>query len=201
MATTKLKGKRGATFKKAWALYAGEDRVKGITAVDRGFPTVITAPGHELPNGDIPVSLLSLGELTTKNADGQPSFASADRTLASKIDADTFSVKVDSTAFREFAAGGYVVYTPPKDLTGYTARAHFRAAIDDPDPPLLALTDGAGITLGAEEGTVDMTVTDEQTTALEEDLTYWNVELESPLGEVMRLDEGTFELTPDVTRV
>lgn len=198
---TKLKGKRGATFKKAWALYAGEDRVKGITAVSRGFPTVITAPGHELPAGDIPVSLLSLGPLTTRDTDGAQSHETKDRILASKIDADNFAVKVDSTAFAEFAPGGYLVYTPPQDLTNYLARAHFRVDVDAPDPPLLALDETDGLSLGATEGTVDLTITDERTTAMEEDLTYWNVELESPLGEVLRLDEGTLELTPDVTRI
>jgi hypothetical protein len=198
---TKLKGKRGATFKRAWALYAGEERVKGITAVSRGFPTVITAPGHELPAGDIPVSLLSLGALTTKDSDGAQSFATKDRILASKVDADNFTVKVDSTDYAEFEPGGYLVYTPPQDLTGYLARAHFRSDVDAVDPPLLALDETDGIALGGTEGTVDMTISDERTTALEEDLTTWNVELESPLGEVMRLDEGTLELTPDVTRI
>lgn len=202
---TKLKVQRGATFRKAWAWYAGPDSVKGITVVTRGFPTVLTCPSHNLPSSAIPVSLISMGELTTLNSDGAPSFKPADRILAIKTGADTFSIDYDSSESDAFTAGiggviGYLVYTPPKDLTGYAARMQFREAVDSADV-LLALDEAAGITLGTTEGTIDVELTDTQTTDFPLDAAVWNLELVAPgPGDVTRFDEGTIELSPDVNR-
>ena len=202
---TKLKAARGATFRKSWAWYAGPDAVKPITAVTRGFPTILTCASHNLPSADIPVSLISMGELTTLNSDGAPSFKPADRILASKTGADTFSIDFDSSESDAFATGlggiiGYLVYTPPKDLTGYTARLQFREAVDSADV-LLALDETDGLDVGTTEGTIDMVLTDTQTTDFPLDSAVWNLELvASGPGDVTRFDEGTLELSPDVNR-
>lgn len=198
--TTKLKVPRGATFRKGWVWYDGADVIKDITAIDRGFHTEITAPTHGLPSTDIPVALLDVGELNTLDASGNPSFATKDRILAHVLDASKFSVEVDSTEFTAYTTGGYLVYRPPKNITGYTARMQFRATTKAADV-LLELTDTSGITLGGAEGTIDMVMTDVQTTNFPKNSGVWNIELIAPgPGDVTRFDEGTIELTADVNR-
>lgn len=201
MAQVRLKAPRGATFRKLWTEYTTAKVVHPIQLVARGFPTILTATGHGLPLNPCPVSLMSLGELSTKDPDLQPSFDPKYRIPATRLDDDRFSIDVDSSAMRDFKAGGYVVYSPPKDFTGYTARAHFRANVDDPDPPLLSLNHLDGIALGGTEGSVEMILTEPRTAALPEDFSYWNIELIAPGygGDVARFKEGTLELSPDVT--
>lgn len=199
---TKLKVPRGATFRKGWVWYDGEDVIKPITVITRGFHTEITAPLHGFPSTDIPVALLDVGELNTLDASGNPSFATKNRILAHALDANKFSVEVDSSEFSAYdGTGGYVVYRPPKNLTGYTARMQFRATVNAADI-LLELTSGNGITLGGAEGTIDMVLTDAQTTAFAKNAGVWNIELTAPVPslDVTRFDEGTIELTADVNR-
>jgi len=197
---TKLKANRGATFRKGWVWYDGADVVKAITSITRGFHTVVSVTSHGLPSTDIPVALLDVGELTTLDASGSPSFAPKDRILAHALTSDTFSVEVDSTEFAADTGGGYVVYRPPKNLTSYTARMQFRANVNA-TAILLELTESDGITLGGVEGTIDVVLTDAQTTAFPKNTAVWNIELVAPgPGDVTRFDEGTIEFSPDVNR-
>lgn len=198
---TKLKVPRGATFRKGWVWYDGEDIRKDITAIARGFPTVLTAPTHSLTSIDTPVALLNVDELSTVDSSGQPSFATKDRILAHAIDASTFSVEIDSTEFSAYdGVGGRVVHRPPKDLTGYTARMQFRPTISS-DLLWLELTELDGITLRGVLGAIDIVLTDVQTTAFPKNFGVWNIELIDPVSEdVTRFDEGTIELSADVNR-
>lgn len=198
---TKLKVPRGATFRKGWVWYDGLDVIKPITAIARGFHTVVTSPAHGLPSTDMPVALMDVGELNTLDSSGQPSFATKDRILAHNLTTSTFSVEIDSSDFSLYdGTGGFVVYRPPKNLTGFTARMQFRASASAKDI-LLELLTGSGITLGGVEGTIDMVMTDAQTTAFPKNYGVWNLELIAPgPGDVTRFDEGTIELSADVNR-
>jgi hypothetical protein len=197
---TKLKVPRGATFRKGWVWYDGADVVKPIASITKGFHTTITATAHGLPATDIPVALLDVGELNTLDSSGNPSFDTKNRILAHVLTPDTFSVEVDSSEFSDYVSGGYLVYRPPKDLTGFSARMQFRASASAADI-LLELTRVSGITLGGVEGTIDMVMTDTQTTNFPKNYGVWNMELIAPDdGDVTRFDEGTIELSADVNR-
>lgn len=90
----------------------------------------------------------------------------------------------------------------PADLTGYTARMQVRKRLATPDPPMLELTTENGrITLGGAAGTIRLYVTDEDTMSeLEGRRGVYDLELQTPGGEVIRLLEGTVTIDPNVTR-
>lgn len=93
---------------------------------------------------------------------------------------------------------------PPLNLTGYTARAQIRATVAAADPPAIDLTSSpaAGLVLGGVAGTITMTITAAQTSALTltNNVGVWDIELTAPDSSVVRLLEGSVELRPDVTR-
>ena len=88
----------------------------------------------------------------------------------------------------------------PIDLTGYTARMHFREKHTDPDPPLYAATDGDDITLGGAAGTIVIVIPAATTAAWTFKTAVYDLELVEPDGEVVRLVEGRITVTPEVTR-
>lgn len=89
----------------------------------------------------------------------------------------------------------------PIDITGYTARMQLRTAKDEPDPPIIELTDGNGrIILGGVNGTIDLLIDCADTSALIDEFGVYDLEVESPGGVCTRLVEGSFELSLEVTR-
>jgi hypothetical protein len=90
----------------------------------------------------------------------------------------------------------------PVDLTAYTARMHVRESIDSPTP-LLALTSGpdpGGITLGGAAGTLALYLSATATAALVWSHAIYDLEIESPSGDVTRLLKGEIEVNREVTR-
>ncbi len=83
------------------------------------------------------------------------------------------------------------------DLTNYTARMQVRTNYASNTALLSLTTENGGITLGGVAGTITLVATATATAALAAD-TY---DLEMITGaNVTRLVEGTFEVTPEVTR-
>lgn len=85
------------------------------------------------------------------------------------------------------------------NLTGYTARLQARESVAD-TTPALSLTLGSGITLGGSAGTVTLTRTPTQTSAIPAGRYYYDLEVESAGGQVTRLTEGTLTVYAEVTR-
>jgi hypothetical protein len=187
MNPTQLCLQQGATLRKAWTWFSGNDVVKPISAAVLGYPTVLTATAHGLPVGWIPVSLVDVGDLSSESLD------LSERIPALKVDANSFQVMVDSLEFAPITSGR-LVYTPPKDLTGFTASASF---VTDPADivSLLSLTDISGINLGGTEGTVEMVITAAQSLLLPS-YTYWQLKLVAPAGDTYRFREGNLTTSP-----
>lgn len=184
---------QGATFRKGWTLYEGDDVVKSIASITLGYPTVLTVTSHGLPDGVIPVAIVNVSKLETSSVEPD------DRIVAKKIDSNTLSINVDSSDYSAYVSGGYLVYTPPKDLTGYTAQAQARKKISS-TTPYFTLTDTDGITLGGIEGTVDVEISDERTALVPDKTCYMQVELIAPDGSVERPIDIKFTLSKEVTR-
>jgi len=65
---------------------------------------------------------------------------------------------------------------------------------------IASLTVGNGITITGSTGTISITLTAGQTTTLIPGTYVYDVEIQSPNGEVIRLLEGKFIVSPEVTR-
>jgi len=89
----------------------------------------------------------------------------------------------------------------PVDLTGCTARMHVRLKVNSPGAPLLELTtENGGVVLGGALGTVEMVLTDEQTSAIDWASAVYDLEITFANGTVRRLLQGTVSVSPGVTR-
>jgi hypothetical protein len=86
----------------------------------------------------------------------------------------------------------------PVDLSTYTARMQVRRNFDAPDT-IVDLTEGDGIELGA-SGQIDIYIDANETTGLPRGSFVYDLELESNSGEVTRLLQGGFVVSPEVTR-
>lgn len=87
----------------------------------------------------------------------------------------------------------------PVNITSYTARMQCRRSVEA-DDTLFSLTDAAGLTLGGTAGTITVSLTAAETTAIEAASGVYDLELVSPGGVVTRLLEGAVTFSPEVTR-
>ena len=82
------------------------------------------------------------------------------------------------------------------NLTGYTPRMQMRSTHDS---STIALTITASIS-NATQGKISLSATDTLTSAVEEGIYVYDLEIESSGGTVTRLMEGNVTVTPEVTR-
>ena len=88
----------------------------------------------------------------------------------------------------------------PVDLTGATARMHIRAE-EDSDATLYELTTENGrITLGDENGTIELEIPDADSAAFIWEEGVYDLEIEFPDGTVRRWSHGCVRVVPNVTR-
>ena len=83
----------------------------------------------------------------------------------------------------------------PVNLAGYQTRMQIRPTYDGP-----LVLEAATALANASTGTVSVTITAAQTSALKAGTYVYDLELEAQNGEVIRLIEGRFVITPEVTR-
>jgi hypothetical protein len=87
----------------------------------------------------------------------------------------------------------------PVDLTGYSSRLQVREAYYS-ENPIISLVSGSGITIGGSAGTIDIFISASVTSELPTGTHVYDLEIVSPSDIVDRLIEGTFNVTPEVTR-
>jgi hypothetical protein len=93
----------------------------------------------------------------------------------------------------------YMIGRFPVDLTGYNARLQVRETHRSLNT-LVSLTSGDGISLGGKKGTIQVIIPSEVSTYFHPTNYVYDLELVSPDGEVTRIVEGAFKVTPEVTR-
>lgn len=87
----------------------------------------------------------------------------------------------------------------PYDLTGCTAIAQIRTG---PGGRLMVeLTDGDGITLGGEDGTIAVHITGEKARELTSRRGQWDLYIIFPSGDPVRLLDGKVTIDPTVTQL
>ena len=93
----------------------------------------------------------------------------------------------------------YKINKFPVDLTGYSARMQVRETHLSPDT-LISLSNGNGITLGGVAGTIGILISAQNTQGFKPVKHVYDLEIVSANGAVTRILEGTFNVTPEVTR-
>lgn len=94
----------------------------------------------------------------------------------------------------------YLIDSVPVDLTGYTARMQVREKASSSSKIVDLTTENGGITLGGLAGTVLLEISASDTESLVPKTYVYDLELESSGGFVVRLMEGQFTVTAEVTR-
>ena len=93
----------------------------------------------------------------------------------------------------------YKINKYPVNLTGYGARMQVREFHTSLET-LISLEAGSGITLGGRAGTINVLIPSRDTESFKPVLHVDDLELVYPNGSVIRILEGTFNITPEVTR-
>jgi hypothetical protein len=93
----------------------------------------------------------------------------------------------------------YSLDNVPIDLSGYSSRLQVRQAYYSEDP-IISLVSGSGITVGGSAGTIDILISASVTSNFPTGTHVYDLEIVSPSNLVDRLIEGTFNVTPEVTR-
>ena len=93
----------------------------------------------------------------------------------------------------------YTLDNLPINLSGYSSRLQVRQAYYSEDP-IISLVSGSGITIGGSAGTIDILIAASATSAFPTGVHVYDLEIVSPSNIVDRLIEGTFNVTPEVTR-
>jgi hypothetical protein len=93
----------------------------------------------------------------------------------------------------------YSLDNVPIDLSGYSSRLQVRQAYYSEDP-IISLVSGSGITVGGSAGTIDILISASVTSNFPTGTHVYDLEIVSPSNVVDRLIEGTFNVTPEVTR-
>jgi len=188
---------QGATFHVPIYWYAGADVIKTITAVTRGYPTLLTVTAHGLPAGDTPVTVLGVtGAPVILNSESE---LPADRSYATYIDANTLSLDVNTTGLAAPTVAGFLKLTPPVDLAGYTARMKVKTSYSATAALVSLTTENGGITLSA-FALVEVDITATDTAALSFTAAVYDLELMSATGVVTRLTYGPVTLSKEITK-
>jgi Na+/serine symporter len=93
----------------------------------------------------------------------------------------------------------YKIDDIPVNLTGYSSRLQVRETHYDADT-IVSLTSGSGITLGGSAGTIDILIAASATALFDAGTWVYDLEIQSTNGTIDRLVEGSFIVTPEVTR-
>lgn len=89
----------------------------------------------------------------------------------------------------------------PINLTGYTARLQARESIESANAPITLTTENGGISLSGVTGAISLYMSDEATALITTKKLVYDLELEAPNGDVVRLVSGSINVSFEVTRV
>jgi len=181
---------QGATFDRLLTYRSSPTVKRAISAMTKANPGKVTAAAHGFVTGD----KLFLSKLK--------GMAQADNRAytITVLDADNFTLGVDTTTYDAYVSGGTADNGKPVDLTGYTARMQVRAKVTDTATVLDLTTANGGIVLGGTAGTIRILATAAQTAALTIASGFYDLELIDGTSAVRRLMEGAVTLSKEITR-
>lgn len=172
---------------------------KAITAITKSGQAVVTAAAHGIPlNWQVWVA--GVAGMTKINHSPEDIQAALDPYYGYYVDADTVRLNLDTSRFGTYTSGGELLYHPPIDLTGFTARMHIRADVGDATPIHTMTTEDGGITLGGANGTIALAISAVDSAALDFDCAVYDLEIVSGGGVVTTVISGEVSLVKEVTR-
>ena len=181
---------QGSTFRQTLRWAQPTPVAAQISTLTGSLPVQITtAAPHNLPAGEWPVIINSrCGRLPSTPV------------MATNTGASTLTVPLSTVGLPPWRGPGEIVYNPPVDMTGWTGRLQARASIGDANPPLLDLTTANGGVVVNPLGLVEVIIPAADTAAVVWTTAVYDLEVESPAGDVYRLVEGELKVSPEVTR-
>ena len=190
--------KQGSTFSLTLKYGQPQFTVKAITGVTKSGQAVVTAPTHGL-TVDWPVWVVGVNGMDQLNHKSDELRDACAAYYAYYVDGNSLRLDVDTTRFGAYTSGGEVLYHPPVDLTGFTARMQIRETIES-TTTLVSLTEASGITLGGTAGTIGITIAATATALLDFDSAVYDLEVVSAGGIVTPVAYGNVYLNDEVTR-
>lgn len=199
MSTYDFTIQQGATFNPQLKFSQPQFTVKTITGITKSGQAVLTATGHGL-TVDWPVWIVGVVGMDQINHRADALRNPSKAYFGYFVDENTIRLNVDSTRFAAYASGGELLYHPPVDLTGFTARMDIRASLEATTVIHTLTTENGGITLGDAAGTIDLLIPATTTAGFDFTHAVYDLELVSALGVVTRLVSGAVALSKEVTR-
>lgn len=157
--------KQGATFNPVLTYQQPQFSVKTITGITKSGQAIVTAASHGVATDGL-VWIVGVSGMDQINHRADKLQNPATGYLAYYVDGNTLRLNVDTSRFQAYTSGGELLYHPPYDLTGYTARMSIREDIDSASAVLSLTTENGGIALGGALGTISLLATEAQTAAL-----------------------------------
>lgn len=174
---------------------------KAVTAITSTLPCRVTAAGHGIPNG-WRVALTDVRGMTQINASVIPP-KDKDFYNATVVDANTIELnEVDSSRFKAYTTGGYLVFNTPVDLTGFTARMKVKdkvggtvlASTEVGDTPL----DVLAIAIDVSGKTITLSIDAADTAAFTWKKGVYDLEMVSAGGVVTKLIDGALTVSKEI---
>ena len=191
--------KQGATFSLTLKYGQPQFAVKAITGITKSGQAVVTATGHGLTI-DWPVWIVGVAGMDQINHRPEELKQACAAYYAYYVDANSLRLDLDTTRMGTYTSGGEVLYHPPVNLTGYTARMQIRETIESTTTLHTLTTENGGITLGGAAGTIALTISATDTAAFTFDSAVYDLEVISGAGVVTEVLRGAVYLNDEVTR-
>jgi hypothetical protein len=190
---------KGKTFERILRWESPPFKYKAITGITQAGPAVVTAVGHDVPDG-WRVAIVSVQGMREINAKNNPPRA-PEFTRATVLTGNTLELNtINSSDFHAWTSGGYVQYLTPVDLAGYTARMQIRATKASTTILLELTTANGRITIDNTAKTITLTISAVDTAALTFLEGVYDLELISAGLVVTKLLEGSVFVEEEVTR-
>jgi hypothetical protein len=191
---------QGATFNSQLKFSQPQFSIKVITAITKSGQAVVTAASHGL-TVDWPVWIVGVLGMDQINHRADELRNPSKAYFGYFVDANTIRLNVDSSRFAPYVSGGELLYHPPVDLTGFTARMDIRKTLGSAMAIHTLTTENGGITLGGAAGTIELLIPALTTETFDFGNAVYDLELISAVGVVTRLVGGAITLSKEVTRV
>ena len=186
--------RQGKTFMRALRWEAPPIIYKPITGITQAAPAVVTSPSHGIPDG-WRVTVVSVKGMTQINAENDPPKAK-DYIKATVPDANTVLLNiVNSSEFKPYISGGYLMFNTPVDMAGFTARMKIKDKIGG----TILLDVGAYITIDNANKKVLIAIPAAITSAITWTKGVYDFEMESAGGIVTQIMSGNVSVLKEVT--